>query len=51
VNLFFASDKVRIKGALTDYMSHADSGTLMPTGRSARPAAGVRAGTLRILAG
>ena len=39
VNVFFASDKVRIEGALTDYMSHADSGTLMPTGRSARPAA------------
>ena len=38
VNVFFASDKVRIEGALTDYTSHADSGTLM-TGRSARPAA------------
>ena len=39
VNVFLASDKVRIKDALTDYMSHADSGTLMPTGRSAQPTA------------
>ena len=29
VNVFFASEKVSIEGALTDYTSHADSGTLM----------------------
>ena len=29
VNVFFASDKVTIEGALTDHTSHADSGTLM----------------------
>jgi len=29
VNVFFASEKVAIKGALTDYTGHADSGTLM----------------------
>jgi hypothetical protein len=27
--VFFASDNLRIEGALTDYTSHADSGTLM----------------------
>ena len=29
MNVFFASEKVSIEGALTDYTSHADSGTLM----------------------
>jgi hypothetical protein len=29
VNVFFASEKVAIEGALTDYTSRADSGTLM----------------------
>jgi hypothetical protein len=29
VNVFFASEKVAVEGALTDYTSHADSGTLM----------------------
>ena len=29
VNVFFASDKVTIEGALTDHTSHVDSGTLM----------------------
>jgi hypothetical protein len=35
VNVFFASEKVSIEGALTDYTSHADSGTR--TRYAARP--------------
>jgi hypothetical protein len=59
VNVFFASEKVSIEGALTDYTSHADSGTLMhrtfcatcgtpmfTQGDTRKHYIGVRAGTL-----